>query len=164
MGPRRSAAVRCPGAAVLPWNPERARVTPAGRRTSAALRPVRPMYNRPRSRARFSRNAKSSRNGAVPHVERRDIFTPAFNFIDKHDLEKRHTYFDPDYEMAESWQRLTSSGAALEHDKILVRHEVYEAELMRSGLGYNSAHAMAEKAGHNYARTLKEWKGATGDA
>ena len=43
------------------------------------------------------------------------------------------------------------------------RHSA-EAELMRSGLDYNTAHAMAEKAGHNYAKALREWKESAGNA
>ena len=119
-------------------------------------------YEEMRNRDRESVSERIASNADVSKETARRAFEHVF--IDKHDLEKGHTYFDPDYEMSESWQRLTSSGATFDHDKILVKHEAYEAELMRSGLDYNTAHAMAEKAGYNYAKALREWKESAGNA
>ncbi len=85
-------------------------------------------------------------------------------FMDKHDLANGHTYFDPDYDMAQSWQRLASGEEVFEHDRVLVRHEAYEAELMRSGVDYSTAHDMTVDAGYDYESALAKWKGTAGNA
>lgn len=82
-------------------------------------------------------------------------------FINKHSLANGYTYFDEDYDMAQSWQRLANGSEALEHDKILVKHEAYEAELMGSGMSYEEAHEKALEAGYDYEKALLEWKRRT---
>ncbi len=77
-------------------------------------------------------------------------------FMLKHDLEKGYAYFDPDYDIAQSWQRLTSGVGVLPHDITLIRHEAYEAALMSEGVPYSEAHDATQLV-YNYAKELKEW-------
>lgn len=79
-------------------------------------------------------------------------------FTNKHNLSNGYRYFDEDYDMAQSWQRLASGNEVLEHDKILVKHEAYEAELMGAGMSYEEAHKKAVEAGYDYEKALLEWK------
>lgn len=77
-------------------------------------------------------------------------------FIDIHDLgdagEKR---FDPDFMIAESWQRLME-GRQEAHDITLIKHEIYEKELMKSGLSQNDAHKQTSLL-YNYAEEAYEY-------
>ena len=77
-------------------------------------------------------------------------------FIDIHDLgdagEKR---FDPDFMIAESWQRLME-GRQEAHDITLIKHEIYEKELIKSGLSQNDAHIQTSLL-YNYAEEAKEY-------
>ena len=78
-------------------------------------------------------------------------------FIKKHDLggtEPQH--FFPDYEIAQSWQRLTDANMEIQkHDLILLQHEYLESEYMKQGLSQAEAHKKAEEK-FNYAKALKE--------
>lgn len=62
-------------------------------------------------------------------------------FEDKHDLEKGHTYFDPDYDMAESFRRLRTNDDIQPHDIILLRHEALEFDIMQANpkMSYDEA-------------------------
>ena len=77
-------------------------------------------------------------------------------FIDIHDLgdagEKR---FDPDFMIAESWQRLME-GRQEAHDITLIKHEIYEKELIKSGLSQNDAH-MQTSLLYNYTEEANEY-------
>lgn len=76
-------------------------------------------------------------------------------FMLKHDLEKGCACFDPDYDIAQSWQRLTSGVGVLPHDITLIRHEAYEAALMSEGVPYSGAHDATQLV-YDYAEELKE--------
>lgn len=77
-------------------------------------------------------------------------------FIDIHDLgdagEKR---FDPDFMIAESWQRLME-GRQEAHDITLIKHEIYEKELIKSGLSQNDAHEQTSLL-YNYSKEANEY-------
>ena len=61
------------------------------------------------------------------------------------------TRFDPDYDMAVSWQRLITGTDIQEMDLVMLRHELMEHGLMTSGgLSYRDAHARAEQL-YNYS-------------
>lgn len=85
-----------------------------------------------------------------------DTVARAFDhlFIAKHDLRGGKKRFDPDYEIAGSWQRLRDGKDVKPHDITLIRHEAYEHELMREGLSYESAHKKAEML-YNYSKELR---------
>ena len=77
-------------------------------------------------------------------------------FIDEHDLgDAVPRRFDPDYMMAETWRRLIA-GKTEKHDLTLLRHEVYENELVEGGMAHDDAHRMATER-HNYAKEAKEY-------
>lgn len=67
-------------------------------------------------------------------------------FIAEHNLIDGKRRFDPDYEMAQSWQRLID-GNIKEQDMILLKHEYAELRYMEKGLTQNVAHI---KASHRY--------------
>ena len=70
----------------------------------------------------------------------------AFNHIfnDLHDLEEGKMLFRPDYEMAQSWNRLINDDNIKENDLILLRHERMEHDLMyKEGYSYQEAHDIA---------------------
>lgn len=78
-------------------------------------------------------------------------------FINKYDLEKGCTYFDADYNISESVRRLQEGKNILEHDKILIKHEAMEYDLMNNdGMSYDDAHALTNKY-HNYQEALEKW-------
>ncbi len=79
-----------------------------------------------------------------------------FIFLEKHDLGgEKLEYFEPDYMMAESWQRLIE-GNPEQHDITLLRHEVLEKELMGKGLSQKVAHLQASKK-YNYSKEAGEY-------
>lgn len=78
-------------------------------------------------------------------------------FINKYELDKGHAHFDPDYEIAESIQRLREGKNIQNHDRILIYHEAMEHDLMNvDGLGYEDAHELANRA-FNYQKALEKW-------
>lgn len=86
-------------------------------------------------------------------------------FKKKHYLSNGYTYFDPDYDIAQSWQRLREGRNIQPHDLTLIRHEAAEAEFMAQGMSYAEAHLKAEQMGYNYAKELIEFlKGGEQDA
>lgn len=80
-------------------------------------------------------------------------------FIDKHDLGRGvPEHFFPDYEMAQSWQRLSDKKMKIqEHDIILLKHEYLEHEYMAKGMTQAQAHNEAEKL-YSYRKALLERK------
>ncbi len=83
-------------------------------------------------------------------------------FIEKHDLSGGHRRFDPDYDMAQSWQRLREGKKVMPHDLILIQHEAAEAAYMKNGMSYAEAHAKACKDGYNYQAECDKWKNEKG--
>jgi len=76
-------------------------------------------------------------------------------FINHHDLGKKNPVrFDTNYDMAVSWQRLIDGKNIKEMDIVLLRHELYELELMAQGEHYDVAHKKAESV-YNYAKFVK---------
>ena len=77
----------------------------------------------------------------------------------KHDLGNDSLeYFYPDYEIAQSWQRLMDPKMKIQpHDLILLEHEHAEYIYMQKGLSQEEAHRKAEEQ-FNYAMALKERK------
>lgn len=75
-------------------------------------------------------------------------------FINKYDLDHRYDNFIPDYDMAQSWQRLREGKNIQEHDLIMLKHERLEYELMnRYNKKYLEAHRLTENK-YNYAKAL----------
>lgn len=76
-------------------------------------------------------------------------------FIAKHDLgDGELSHFHPDYEIAQSWQRLIDGRNIESRDIVLLKHELLEREYTLQGLDQNTAHIKAEEK-FNYAKLLK---------
>ena len=79
-----------------------------------------------------------------------------FIFVEKHDLgDGKPRQFDPDFAMAQSWQRLIL-GKPEPHDLTLLRHEVMEQRLMKQGLSQSEAHIQASQS-YNYPKESDEY-------
>ena len=77
-------------------------------------------------------------------------------FMKKHDLGEYGTKrFDPDYDIAQSWQRLIDGKNIQPHDHILLKHEYAEQAYMSKGYSQQQAHDMANKK-YNYAESIKK--------
>ena len=78
-------------------------------------------------------------------------------FLNRYDLgESEPSYFDPNYDMAVSWQRLIEGKNIQEMDIIMLRHELMEYELMNNqGMSYRAAHEKTELS-YNYSHFVKE--------
>lgn len=77
-------------------------------------------------------------------------------FIDKHDLgDGEIRRFDPNFEIAQSWNRLMR-GDAENHDLTLIKHEIFEKELISKGLSQEEAHKIASKK-YNYRKESSEY-------
>ena len=71
-------------------------------------------------------------------------------FIEEHDLENGRQRFEPDPNMAASWQRLLLGESHIqERDIILLHHEHLERSFMKDGDGYWEAHRKANES-YNY--------------
>lgn len=79
-----------------------------------------------------------------------------FIFFEKHDLGgKELEYFEPDYMMAESWQRLVE-GKPEAHDITMLKHEILEKELIKNGMTQEQAHIEASMK-YNYSKEAGEY-------
>ena len=82
-------------------------------------------------------------------------------FLEKHDLGgDEPEYFYPNYEMAQSWQRLIDGKNIQKHDVTLLRHEAMERELMDKGYSQAEAHRLAEEK-YNYSKESDEYYAET---
>lgn len=77
-------------------------------------------------------------------------------FVDKHKLGDKEERFEPDYDMAVSWQRLNDGKDIKDHDLILLEHEYYEMQLIEKGYSQYEAHIEASKK-YNYAKGVDEY-------
>ena len=78
-------------------------------------------------------------------------------FLTKHELYIGYCTFPPDYDMAESFRRLSEGKNIQTHDLILLKHEWLEAHLMkRYGYDYDTAHEITSRK-YNYKKALIEW-------
>lgn len=78
-------------------------------------------------------------------------------FINKYELDNGIENFAPDYDMAQSWQRLREGKNIKEHDIIMIKHERLEYELMnRYNKKYREAHNLTETR-YNYMSALIEY-------
>ena len=78
-------------------------------------------------------------------------------FFNEYDLgDEVPSRFDPLYDIAVSWQRLINGSDIKEMDIILLKHELFEYELMNEqGMDYKAAHKIAEQS-YNYSKFIKE--------
>lgn len=108
----------------------------------------------------------TSQNATVPKLStisnrvgmKKEHAEQAFNhlFIEEHNLEDGRHRFSPDYDMAQSIQRVLGTGEMLEHDKILFPHEYLESKYMNHGFDQRRAHELAN-LDYNYEDALDQW-------
>lgn len=79
-------------------------------------------------------------------------------FFNEYELSDGKHRFYPDFNQAQSWDRLRK-GIPLEHDLIMLEHELAEEALMANGMGYDEAHNKANRIA-NYQIAIKEYKDA----
>lgn len=78
-------------------------------------------------------------------------------FINKYELIGGYKTFDPDYNMAQSWQRLREGKNIQPHDITMLKHEKLEYDLMRkTGRNYNDAHNLTIRK-YDYNKELSEY-------
>jgi len=76
-------------------------------------------------------------------------------FLEKHALgDGRLDLFDPDYQMAQSWKRLSENAKLEPQDLVLLEHEHVELNLVKQGFSQNDAHKQANLL-YNYDQALK---------
>lgn len=85
------------------------------------------------------------------HKIKRHIFINEYK-LDGETLKR----FDPDYDMAVSWQRLIDGKDIQEMDIVMLKHELMEYGLMKDkNMSYFDAHKEAEKV-YDYTKHVKE--------
>lgn len=72
-------------------------------------------------------------------------------FLDSHELWDGVRQFDPDYMIAQSWQRLMEGKHILPHDLLLLQHEALERSLVQAGRTQDEAHIIASRK-FNYSK------------
>lgn len=88
------------------------------------------------------------RNDDVIKIAKYTGYTPEqilkvknYLFIETHILSTGIKRFDPSFEIAESWQRLSDMQDYVQlHDKLLIPHELMEMDLITKGYSQNEAH------------------------
>lgn len=78
-------------------------------------------------------------------------------FDNKYELEGGLKNFDPDYDMAQSFQRLKEGKNIQKHDLTMLRHERMEYDYMnKEKMSYNEAHEKTE-IWYNYSKEVSEF-------
>lgn len=79
-------------------------------------------------------------------------------FNDEHELSTGYHKFDPDFYIAESWQRLAFDKDHIkEHDLMLLKHELHEIGLITNGYSQQEAHDLTNNSGLNYQKMCDEY-------
>ncbi|MCQ8263849.1 minor capsid protein [Streptococcus suis] len=119
-------------------------------------------YEQVRNRNRETQVVRVAKNSSFSVSDVEKIFDHIF--INEHDLEEGRKRFDPNYDMAESWRRLTEVGGKniQKHDIIMLHHELMELGLMAKGMSYDEAHNQTNKV-YNYQMAWIEWAIKKGD-
>lgn len=98
--------------------------------------------------------------GNISDTEGKQVFNHIFRskhkFDDEISGEIYEDYFDPDYDMAQSFLRILNRQKVLERDIILIKHELLESNLMKenSNLTYKEAHKITNQQ-FNYENMLE---------
>lgn len=98
--------------------------------------------------------------GNISDTEGKQVFNHIFRnkhkFDDEISGEIYEDYFDPDYDMAQSFLRILNRQNVLERDIILIKHELLESNLMKenSTLTYKEAHKITNQQ-FNYENMLE---------
>ncbi len=114
-------------------------------------------YEETRNRKPQYEIAKVARNSGMSEEEIERVYNHIF--IRKHLLDDGEVrLFDSNYEMAQSWKRLSEGKNIQKHDIILLKHELMEEGIMGDSLEipYRMAHNKADEV-YNYRKALEEY-------
>lgn len=119
-------------------------------------------YESVRNRNKQHEIVKVSNNSGLSQSDVEKIYNHVF--INEYDLEDGRKRFDPSYDMAESWRRLSEIGGKniQPHDLVMLRHELMEHDLMAKGMKYDEAHELTNKS-YNYQKAWIAWMKEKGD-
>lgn len=119
-------------------------------------------YESVRNRNKQHEIVKVSKNSGLSQSDVEKIYNHIF--INEYDLEDGRKRFDPSYDMAESWRRLSEIGGKniQSHDRVMLRHELMEHDLMAKGMRYDEAHELTNKS-YNYQKAWIAWMKEKGD-
>lgn len=119
-------------------------------------------YESVRNRNKQHEIVKVSKNSRLSQSDVEKIYNHIF--INEYDLEDGRKRFDPSYDMAESWRRLSEIGGKniQPHDLVMLNHELMEHDLMAKGMKYDEAHELTNKT-YNYQKAWIAWMKEKGD-
>lgn len=119
-------------------------------------------YESVRNRNKQHEIVKVSKNSRFSQSDVEKIYNHIF--INEYDLEDGRKRFDPSYDMAESWRRLSEIGGKniQPHDLVMLNHELMEHDLMAKGMKYDEAHELTNKT-YNYQKAWIAWMKEKGD-
>lgn len=119
-------------------------------------------YESVRNRNKQHEIVKVSNNSGLSQSDVEKIYNHVF--INEYDLEDGRKRFDPSYDMAESWRRLSEIGGKniQPHDLVMLDHELMEHDLMANGMRYDEAHELTNK-NYNYQKAWVAWMKEKGD-
>lgn len=119
-------------------------------------------YESVRNRNKQHEIVKVSNNSGLSQSDVEKIYNHIF--INEYDLEDGRKRFDPNYDMAESWRRLSEIGGKniQPHDLVMLNHELMEHDLMEKGMKYDEAHELTNKT-YNYQKAWIDWMKGKGD-
>lgn len=119
-------------------------------------------YESVRNRNKQHEIVKVSKNSKLSQSDVEKIYNHIF--INEYDLEDGWKRFDPSYDMAESWRRLSEIGGKniQPHDLVMLDHELMEHDLMAKGMKYDEAHELTNKS-YNYQKAWIAWMKQKGD-
>jgi hypothetical protein len=119
-------------------------------------------YESVRNRNKQHEIVKVSNNSGLSQSDVEKIYNHIF--INEYDLEDGRKRFDPNYDMAESWRRLSEIGGKniQPHDLVMLNHELMEHDLMAKGMKYDEAHELTNKT-YNYQIAWIAWMKEKGD-
>lgn len=119
-------------------------------------------YESVRNRNKQHEIVKVSNNSGLSQSDVEKIYNHIF--INEYDLEDGRKRFDPSYDMAESWRRLSEIGGKniQPHDLVMLNHELMEHDLMAKGMKYDEAHELTNKT-YNYQKAWIAWMKEKGD-
>ena len=99
--------------------------------------------------------SRIAKNTGMPEADVKNI--KDYVFFEVHDLgAEGFKRFDPSYYMAESWRRLIDGRDIQPHDLLMLKHELLERELVKSGVSQREAHRQVSKK-YDYGREATKY-------
>lgn len=94
--------------------------------------------------------------------EEQILMVKNYLFVDEHILRDRISRFDPEIHIAQSWQRLAfMQDKVMEHDRLLILHELMEMDLVKAGVSQIEAHELTNQK-YNYTEACDKYDESQG--